>query len=105
MTKFYGDRYFSEYYLKLDQYNAELRSVKSSQDDLLEAHYKGSGTNLTWSEFGNMTNGENSDSYQNITKELSLLEKVKKGLSEGEIQVSKVGTLLWTLTTSMFVVG
>ena len=82
MTKFYGESYFSNFYLKSDQYEADLKSFKSNQDNLLKAFNEGSGTNLTWFEFGKMTNEENRDNYQNITNGLSLLENLKINLTE-----------------------
>ena len=111
MTQFYADRYFAEYYKNVSQFTAVSSSVNTSKDSLLKSYYEKSNANLTWKEFSNQINNtiitdeQTIEEYNNITSRENKLEEFEKGLNYSAIQVEKVKTLLWTLTTSMFVVG
>jgi hypothetical protein len=95
----------------VSQHLAVSASVSTSKDSLLQSYYDKSNANLTWTEFSNQINNtiikdeKTIEEYNNITSREKKMEEFKKGLDDGAIQVEKVRTLLWTLTTSMFVVG
>lgn len=93
IKEFYAQRYFKEdYYDKLAAYKEKENQLNQAQADLAKAKE------------------ENSDvasleaNLANLTQELGL-EKLNQDLKASKEKIDQINTLLWTITTSLFVVG
>ena len=124
VTEFYGSSYFPDHFLGLEKHNNESLTIETGKQKLFEAASQKFNNNISsfdkLEELINKSKGhlesrnykledhellDISKTYDLILANNAKLDENKIQLEESKIKVTNVGNLLWTITTSIFVIG
>ena len=122
MKSFYSGRYFNDYYVGLDHFENQTLGYESSKAKIIDSVNKIENKNYTTldevRDLINETKVASGDDFENhrlfivsskydqlIINGTNALKVGKARLEKAEIDVKFYGNLLWTVTTSVFVVG